>query len=171
MPWLSLRMGSSVTRLCSSGRSSQIADRPSRWPLSRRNAAWWPAPPRQQSVGLAGNGLRHRSDAAAELKGVATHETARRIGFVELFAPETSRRRAIAVGRLVHVAVGLRIWMEHQVLADQSAGIGKPVRKAAGGRIQEQPRRADAVTGDHNDFGGLKLLDTILVVVHDAGRH
>src|SRR5713226_9310739 len=45
-------------------------------------------PPRQQSIGLAGNGLRHRSDAAAELKGVATHEAARRIGFVELFAPE-----------------------------------------------------------------------------------
>src|SRR5450631_4609468 len=54
-------------------------------------------PPRQQALGLAGNGLRHRSDAAAESKGVATHETARRIGFVELFAPETGRRRAIAV--------------------------------------------------------------------------
>src|SRR5882757_4481082 len=128
-------------------------------------------PPRQQSLGLAGNGLRHRSDAAAELKGVATHETARWIGFVELLAPETGRRRAVAVGRLVYVAVGLRIGMEHQVLADQSAGIGKPVRKASGGRIQEQPRRADAVTGDHNDFGGLKLLDAILVVIHDAGCH
>src|SRR5260370_29269564 len=84
-------------------------------------------PPRQQALGLAGNGLRHRSDAAAELKGVATHETARRIGIVELFAPETGRRRAIAVGRLVHITVGLSVGMEHQVLADQSAGIGKPV--------------------------------------------
>jgi hypothetical protein len=61
--------------------------------------------------------------------------------------------------------------MEHQVFADQPAGICKPIRKATGSRIQQQPWRADPVAGDHNDFGGLKLLDAIVVVVHDAGCH
>ncbi len=61
--------------------------------------------------------------------------------------------------------------MKHQVLADQPAGIGKPVRKTPRGRIQQQPRRADAVAGDDDDFGGLELLDAILVIVHDAAGH
>ncbi|MEJ0018432.1 MAG: hypothetical protein WDN25_18105 [Acetobacteraceae bacterium] len=33
-----------MTRLCSSGRSSQIAEACSRWPFSRRNTAWCCSP-------------------------------------------------------------------------------------------------------------------------------
>ena len=61
--------------------------------------------------------------------------------------------------------------MEHQVLADQAGRIGQPVREAAGDRVQQQPRRADAVAGDDDDLGRLELLDAVLVVIDDARGH
>ncbi len=61
--------------------------------------------------------------------------------------------------------------MEHQVLADQAGRIGEPVRETAGDRVQQQPRRADAIAGDDNDLGRLELLDAVLVVVDDARSH
>src|SRR5712675_1318677 len=128
MPWLSFRTGSSVTRLCSSGRSSQIADTARRW-LEQAERGVVAFAPRQQALGLAGDGLGHRPDAATELKRVATDEAARGVGLVELFAPEANRRSAIAIGRLIDIAVELSVGMEHQVLADQPAGICKAVRK------------------------------------------
>jgi hypothetical protein len=45
------------------------------------------------------------ADAAAELDAVAAHEAAVGVGFVELLAPDAQRRRAMAVERLVDVAV------------------------------------------------------------------
>ena len=76
--------------------------------------------PRQNALLLARDGLEHRSCAADELDAVAANEAAREIGVVKLLAPEAGRRRAVAVGRLVHEAVDLRIGMKHQVLADQA---------------------------------------------------
>jgi hypothetical protein len=61
--------------------------------------------------------------------------------------------------------------MEHQVLADQAAGIGQPVGKARRRRIQQQPRRADAVAGDDDDLGRLEVLDPVGVVIDHAGGH
>src|SRR6266702_7641621 len=87
--------------------------------------------PRQNAFGLARDRFEHRPGTAAELDGIAAHETAGRIGIVEFLAPQAGRRGAVAVGRRFDIAVDLRIGMEHQVLADQPAGIGKPVRKAA----------------------------------------
>src|SRR5438552_1074222 len=55
--------------------------------------------PRQDALGLAHDGFHHRPGAAAELKRIAAHEAARRIGLVKLLAPQTNRRRAVAVGR------------------------------------------------------------------------
>src|SRR4051812_47484054 len=76
--------------------------------------------PRQNTLLLAGHGFEHRPGAAAELDAVATDETARQIGVVEFLAPQAGRRRAVAIGRLLHEPVDLRIWVEHQVLADQA---------------------------------------------------
>src|SRR4051794_29378880 len=76
--------------------------------------------PRQNTLLFAGDGSEHRPGAAAELDAVAADEAAREIRVIKLLAPETGRRRAVGVGRLLHEAVDLRIGMEHQVLADQS---------------------------------------------------
>src|SRR3954471_18082487 len=101
--------------------------------------------PWQDALLLARDGLEHRPCTAAELDAVTTDETAREVCVVELLAPEAGRRRAVGVGRLLHKTVDLRIGMEHQVLADEARRIGEPVRETAGDRVQQQPRRADAI--------------------------
>ena len=83
--------------------------------------------PGQAAVGIADDRLGDRSDAAAELVGVAADEIAAGVGLVEFHAPQAKRRRAIAVERFLHIAEDLGVRMEHQVLADQAAGIGQPV--------------------------------------------
>src|SRR5207247_8209873 len=76
--------------------------------------------PRQNALLLAHDGLEHWSCAADELDAVAADEAARQLRVVKFLAPEAGRRRTVTVGRLLHVAVNLRIGMEHQVLADQA---------------------------------------------------
>ena len=48
--------------------------------------------------------------------------------------------------------------MQHQVLADQAAGIGQPVGEARRRRIQQQARRADAVAGEDHHLGRLETV-------------
>ncbi len=127
--------------------------------------------PRQNALLLADDGLEHRPCPAHELDAVAAHEAARQVGVIPLLAPQAGRRRAVAVGRLLHIAVDLRIGMEHQVLADEAGRIGKAVREAAGCRVEQQPRRADAVAGDDDDMRRLELLDAVLVVIDHARGH
>ena len=153
MPWLSFSTGSSVTRLCSSGRSSQIAE--SRKPMAVEPAehAVMVRAPGQNALLLAGDRLEHRPGAAAELDAIAAHEAARQVGVVELLAPQAGRRRAVAVGRLLHDS-------RRSARRDGTSGscrrgpteLASPFGKAAGRRIQQQPRRADAVAGDDDDF-------------------
>ena len=87
--------------------------------------------PGQQALGLAGDGLHHRPDAAAKLKCIAAHKAARGIRLVKFLAPQAGRRRAVAVGRLIDIAIELGVGMKHQILADQPAGIGKTIGKTA----------------------------------------
>ena len=77
----------------------------------------------------------------------------------------------IAVERLVDIAVGQRIGVEHQVLADQPDGIGDAVGEFRRHRIQHQARRADAVAGEDDDFGRLEMLLALGVVIDHAGGH
>ena len=77
----------------------------------------------------------------------------------------------IAVERLIDIAIGQRVGVKHQVLADQPRRIGDTVGKFRRHRIQHQPRRADAVAGEDDDFGGLKLLLALGVVIDHAGSH
>ena len=115
--------------------------------------------------------LENRRHAAAELEGVAAHEVALRIGLVELLAPQAQRRAVIAVERLLDIAVGLCVRMQHQILADESGRIGDAVRKLPRDRVQHQARRADAVAGDDHDLGRLEVLLSLAIVVDDARRH
>ena len=61
--------------------------------------------------------------------------------------------------------------MKHQVLADQAAGIGDTVGEFRRYRVQHQARRADAVAGEDDDFGGLKLLLALGIIIDHAGGH
>ena len=61
--------------------------------------------------------------------------------------------------------------MQHQVPADQTAGIGQPVREPRGRRIQQQARRADAVAGQDDHLRRLKPLHPVGVVIDRARRH
>ena len=61
--------------------------------------------------------------------------------------------------------------MQHQVLADQAAGIGQSVGKPRRCRVQQKPRRADAVAGDDDHFGWLEPLDPVGIVIDRARGH
>src|SRR6516165_4810992 len=88
--------------------------------------------PRQATDVHAIHGGHHRPLAARELECVAPYEPARTVRFVELLAPDAVPGAAITVKRLVEIAGDPRIGMEHQILADQAAGIGKARREARG---------------------------------------
>ena len=61
--------------------------------------------------------------------------------------------------------------MEHQVLADQTAGIGQPVGKPRRRRIEQQARRADAVAGQDDHLRRLEPLHPVGVVIDRARGH
>ena len=127
--------------------------------------------PGQHADGGAGDRLVHHAGAAGELQRIAAHEVACRIGLVELLAPQHRHRRAVAVHLLIDIAAHLRPGMQHQVPADLAAGIGQPVGKPAGGGVQQQARRADAVAGQDHHFRRLEPFHTIGIVVDRAGGH
>src|SRR5262249_17740059 len=107
----------------------------------------------------------YRPEAADDLEGIAAHEAARAIGFVELLAHDAAARRpAVPADGLIkdphHHAVG----MEHQILADETAAVGEPVGEQRRARVQQQPRRADAVARQHDDVRLLPALDAVFIV-------
>src|SRR6266436_4199544 len=58
---------------------------------ARTSSAWaMPCAPWQEALRFAGDRLGDRPDAAAELERIAAHKAARRVGFVELLAPQAS---------------------------------------------------------------------------------
>src|ERR1700731_3087518 len=124
MPLESFSTGSSVTRLCCSGRSSQIAEKADAMVHELAIDPVMVFAPGQPPRLRTDDRFEDRPDAAAELKGIAAHEIAPRIGLVEFLSPETARRAVIAVERLIDIAVGQGVGVKHQVLADQPAGIG-----------------------------------------------
>ena len=63
----------------------------------------------------------------------------------------------LAVERFVEMAHHGSEGMHHQVAADLAGGIGKPVGKTRGLRIEKQARRPDPVAGE-NDHLRLLLM-------------
>src|SRR5271156_845998 len=86
-------------------------------------------PPGQAARCDTADGFAHWRGAARELKRVATNEVTGWIGFVELLAPHACHRTTAAVYLVFDVAEDLRPRVQHQILADEAAGIGKPVGK------------------------------------------
>ena len=119
---------------------------------------------------VAGGG--HRPLAPGDLHVVAAHETARKVGFIELLAQD-----AAAAGSEARVDIALEHplnqppGMQHQVLADQPGAVGQAVGKARRTRIEQQARGAHAVAREHHHFGALAALHALRVVVDDAGGH
>ena len=69
---------------------------------------------------------------------------------------------------MVEDAARHRIRMEHEVAAHQSAAIGEPVGKSGRARVQQEPRRADAVGGEHHGPRLLRPLAPVAIVVDGA---
>jgi hypothetical protein len=65
---------------------------------------------------------------------------------------------AIAIERLIEAAGDPRVGMEHQVLADQTAGVGKPIGEARGGGIGQKARRPDSIAGEETTSTGEPLV-------------
>ena len=77
----------------------------------------------------------------------------------------------MAVEHLVKPAGDPRVGMEHQVLADQTAGIGKAIGEACRRGIEQKARRPDGIAGEDDDLGRLEMLGTLRVIVDDTRRH
>src|SRR6185437_7538474 len=86
--------------------------------------------PGQTAGGLALDGLADQAAGTGELQRVAADEIAGGIGFVELLAPQAEHGGAIAVYTFVYISADLRPWVEHQVPADEAAGVGETVGEA-----------------------------------------
>ena len=63
-----------------------------------------------------------------------------------------------------------RSLIEHEVLADESARVGKPVRSAAVCGVEQQSRGFGAVRTQHHDARLLRLLESLAVEVAHSGR-
>ena len=65
-------------------------------------------------------GGEHRPATARELEGVAAYEVAVPVGLVELLAPDAIARAAVAIQRVIEIAVQCGVGVEHQVASDQA---------------------------------------------------
>jgi hypothetical protein len=112
-----------------------------------------------------------RPGAAVHLEGIAAHEAARPIGFVEFLRDQDIAERSLPGRRdaVVEEAGDHRVGVEHQVAADQAAGIGKAVGVALGRRQQQQARRADAVGRQDHRAGRLEPHRAVAVEVACPG--
>jgi len=58
--------------------------------------------------------------------------------------------------------------MKHEILADETRGVGQTVRKQAGLRVQEESRSADAISANNDNFGELLVNFAFAIVVNSA---
>jgi hypothetical protein len=115
---------------------------------------------------------RDGSVPAHGLERVAAHEPPGGVGVVELLAHETAAGRTlVALEGLLEDSRHHRVGVEHEVAADEAARVGEPVRELLRARVQQKPRRADAVARHHHHLGALSVLHPVGVVVDHAVRH
>ena len=88
------------------------------------------------------------------------------VGLVELVAQE-AERRAVPVDRFVDIAVDQRVGMEHQVLADQPAGLASPSGKRPEAELSSS-RGVPTPLQATMTICRLELLDAVGVVVDHA---
>src|SRR5436305_13735232 len=92
--------------------------------------------------------------AAAHAERYPVHGAACGIGLIELLAVDSrSERPFILLGLLFEPTVEQDVAVVHQVLADQAIAIGQTVGEQRTGRVEEEARCSDGVTGDDDDVG------------------
>ena len=119
----------------------------------------------------AERGGHHRVLAAHHLEGVAAHEAAGEVSFVEFLAPHRVAGAAPAVRVLIEVAEDGAVGVEHQVAADEAGGVGDAVGELRGFAVQHDARGADGVAGHDDDVGADEAFAAVAVVVDDAVGH
>src|SRR5437763_16097278 len=93
-----------------------------------------------------------RAIAAAHGDRDPVHGAACGIGLIELLAVDSrSERPFILLGLLLEPTIEQDVAVVHQVLADQAIAIGQTVGEQRTGRVGEEARCADGVSGDEAD--------------------
>src|SRR5919201_1307363 len=104
----------------------------------------------------------HRAAKRGTCRAIATahgdrypvHGAACGIGLIELLAVDSrSEGSFILLGLLLEPTVEQDVAVVHQVLADQAIAIGQTIGEQRTGRVEEEARCADGVTGDDDDVG------------------
>lgn len=165
MPFASLVPCASVTLFSGSGSSSQSAPSVYQWVVVAHVLAQ-----RQSPVAVSEHVPRpvdrQRTD---RLDREPPREAPRLVGLVELLRGDLGRRRLVHP-QLVGEAPGdLRRALHHHTAADLIVIVGQPVREAAAGRVQQQPRGLDRIARDRHGVGLLEALIAVFADVVDAG--
>src|ERR1700735_989646 len=84
--------------------------------------------------------IKSRIDPAAAVEAELL-----RVEFVKIMNDAADRKSLVVVERLFKHSDRNGTRIEHQMLADESAGIGESIRKLFVGRKQQQPRRFSSV--------------------------
>ena len=110
-------------------------------------------------------GQVQRRPAAAAAHDETAHVVACGVGLVELASRHGAAPRPVpAVDGIVEEPAREALYMHHQVLADEPARVGQPIRMSSRCRHEEQARRAQAAARDHR-HRGMRLLDGTVDVV------
>ena len=73
----------------------------------------------------------------------------------------------VIIQRMFEQCTRSRVTVEHQVPADETAGIREPVRVCIARRIQEQPRRLGAIPGHDHSARFLRTFVAVRVVIEN----
>src|SRR5260370_7088221 len=103
------------------------------------------------------DGRHYRPLTAGEFERVTAHEPAGAVRLIELLAPDAIPRAAIAIEHFFEIAGDPCIGMEHEVLANQAAGVGKAAGEPPGPAIQQNPPPPDAVPAQDAHFPRLAI--------------
>ena len=93
----------------------------------------------------------------------------RRVGLVELLGGDLRRRPFVHPHLLGPTPGGLGGALHHDVAPDLVGVVAQPVRVAAAGRREQQPRRLDGVAGERDEPGALQPVLPVAGVDDAAG--
>ena len=98
-----------------------------------------------------------RVHAEARIDAAAAVESSARIRLIEIEHDARVLHALVLVERVLELRVDAEVGVEHQVLADDAARIGKAVLEAGRRGVEQQPRRLAAVRAEHDGLGALQL--------------
>src|SRR5450631_1683463 len=121
------------------------------------------SPTRQ--IATRGHGPQRRLRIDARIDAAAAVEPTLRVGVVKIVQDAGHLHALILVQVVFEDALGTGSLVEHQVLADQTAGVGKALRKAIAGGIEEQSSSLCTIGRQHHGTRRLKMLPLVAVEI------